>query len=223
MIGLVQFVPLFALTLRHRLGRRPARPARSSPARRSRSNCSARPSLGWLAWTGADHPARLVRASPALLGVARAFADAGAAGARAQSGAARDPAARDRDELDRLADRARSPARRSAAISTPGPRTCPMRSPAGLFAIVALLHVHDRPEAAHARSRARPIPGAQMVDGLRYVRQQQARARRDLARSVRGPARRRDRDAAGLRARHTPCRRDRRSAICAPRRRSARP
>ena len=57
----------------HRLDRRPARPPRRSPARRSRSSCSARRCSAGCAWTGSTSLPALF-AVAALLGVARAFA-----------------------------------------------------------------------------------------------------------------------------------------------------
>ena len=135
LIGLVQFVPLFALTLvagwvADRVDRR------SSPAPSIALELLCAAILAWLTWTGGGHPAALFVVA-ALLGVARAFAGPALQRARAQPRAARDPADGDRDELDRLADRRdRRPGARRLSLRR-GRRTCPMRSAAGAVRLVA--------------------------------------------------------------------------------------
>ena len=217
-IGLVQFVPLFLLTLvtgwtADRVDRRWI--ARASVAlelgcaRRSRlvrldAHDDARSAL---------HRRRAARRRPRVR-------RPGARRARAQSGSARDPAPRDRPVLDRLADRR-------------DPRPCARRLSLRLRALCALCgeraavrHRFRRPArhpagSAH-RDRARPQPVG--ADGRRTALRppQPARARRDQPRPVRGAARRRDRDAAGVRARRASRRARRAWPSCAPRRRSAR-
>ena len=138
LIGLVQFVPLFVLHPDQRLGRRPARPAPHRPRRRSRSNCSAPLILFAATWGGFDHPADPVRRRRAARRRPR-LRRAGAGRAGAQPGPARNPAQRDRPELDRLAggrDRRpgarRHPLRRHAApaLRASAPACSPSRGSA---------------------------------------------------------------------------------------------
>ena len=139
-IGLVQFVPLFALTLftgwvADRVDRRII--ARASIA--LELLCAA--ALAWLTYTGSVTLLWLF-AVAALLGVARAFAGPALRRARSESGAARVPAPGDRPELDRLADRrdrrpggGRLSLRLGPAHALHGQRR-PVRA-------LALLHDHD--------------------------------------------------------------------------------
>ena len=110
-------------------------------------------------------------------------------------------AARHRGVRDRAADRhhLRAVARRPALRGL---------GPAGVYAIcTARLRLRERADGARRRSRAgaserKPVSLETLFAGFRYVRDTSDPARRDLARPVRGAARRRHRAAADLRARH---------------------
>ena len=125
-IGLVQFVPLFALTLvtgwvADRVDRRII--ARASIA--LELLCAA--TLAWLTYSGQITLLWLF-AVAALLGVARAFAGP-ALGALAPNLVPRESLPRAIRSAPSPGRPEPSPGRRSAAISTPGTRTCPIRSP----------------------------------------------------------------------------------------------
>ena len=167
-IGLVQFVPLFALTLitgwtADRVDRRWI--ARASIA----LELGLRAALGVLAWRGDDHAVRALRGRRfarrrAAPSPARRFRRA-----RAQSRPARDPAACDRFVVDRLAGgrdrraRARRLSLRLDAVSRPTPPARPCsRSPSPACSRSG--------RSPGPRSRAARNPWAQMVEGLHYVR-----------------------------------------------------
>jgi hypothetical protein len=188
----------------HRLDRRPARPALHRP-RLDRARAALRGDAGWLTWTGSISLPMAVRVA-ALLGVARAFAMP-ALQALAPNLVPREilPRAIALSSIAWQSGAIAGP--RSAAISTPGRRhaLCGQRRPVRL---VPVLHVHDRADRAQRdRGFAQPVA----ADGRRppLCPPQPAGARRHLARPVRGPARRRDGDAARLRPRHIACRADR--------------
>ena len=198
----------------HRLDRRPGRPALDRPRlgrARARLRACRSPGLAWTHTTtlaAAVRRRRLARRRPRLR-------RPGAWRARAEPRPARDPAPRHRLVLDRLAESGRSSARRSAAISTPARRTRPMR-PARCCSPSSLVGLFTDPARSRGpRSTRGPNPWAQMVDGLRYVRHNRLVLGAHHPRPVRGAARRRDGDAAGLRPRHPPRRARRASAICA--------
>ena len=166
-IGLVQFVPLFVLTLvtgwtADRVDRRWI--ARGSVA--LELGCAVALALVHLhrhddAWRALCH-CGAARRRPRLCRT-------GAWRAGAQSRPAQNAAPRHRDVVDRLAEPERSSARRSAAISTPsrlralcGKRRAVRRSLVGLIAIRPM-----RSDRTYARAAN---PWAQMVEGLRYVR-----------------------------------------------------
>ncbi len=135
--------------------------------------------LAWLAWTGTTTLPALF-AIAALLGVARAFA-APALSALAPNLVPRELLPR-AIALSSIAWQSgkRSPARRWAATSTPGHRKCPIWSAACLFLIslVCLILIGPIPRTTMDATRN---PWRQMVDGLGYVRQKPARARRHFA------------------------------------------
>ena len=94
--------------------------------------------LAALVWLDAMSLAPLF-AVAILLGIGRAFAGPALGLDRAQSGPARAAAERDRPELDRLAGRARSPGRCSAARSTRSSRSLPYEASAVALRAVARL------------------------------------------------------------------------------------
>ena len=103
LIGLVQFAPLFILTLvtgwtADRVDRRWI--ARAAIA----LELACALALAWFAWRGTT-TLPLLYTVAALLGVARAFAGPALGSARAQSRSAQDPAERHRSVVDRLAKR----------------------------------------------------------------------------------------------------------------------
>ena len=156
--------------------------------------------LGWLAWTHATTLLSLYIVA-ALLGVGRAFAGP-ALGALAPNLVPREilPRAIALSSIAWQTGAILGP--RSAAISTPTRHTRLTPASGVLFAVafVCLLAIGPVPRPA----RARPEPVG--ADGRRpaLCPPQPARARRDQPRPVRGPARRSDRDASGLRARRAP-------------------
>ena len=167
LIGLVQFVPLFALTLV--TGWAADRVDRRWIARAAvllELACAA--ALAWYAWTGTT-TLMVLYVVAALLGVARAFAGPGPRRAGAQPGAARNPAERHRAVVDRLAGRRdRRPGARRLSVRR-GARSRPYAASALLFA-VALIGLMAIGPVARPDLTSGPSPWTQMVEGLRYVR-----------------------------------------------------
>ena len=168
LIGVVQFVPLFALTLitgwtADRVDRRCI--ARASIA--LEIALRARSSAGCPAPATITLPALFVVA--ALLGVARAFAGP-ALQALAPNLVPREVLAEgDRAELDGLAvGRDRRPGGRRLSLRLGAAHAlCGERRP---VRAVALLHVHDRPDRRASAIEGSSNPWRQMIDGLHYVR-----------------------------------------------------
>ena len=221
LIGLVQFVPLFAADADHRLDRRPARPAPHRPGGRSLLELfcalvAVRRDLARI-----HQPADPVRGRGAARRRARLR--------RARRFGALAPNLVPREILPRAialtstawqTGRDRRPGASAAYLYdvTPHLPYARERSPVRLL---GRLPVHRSARSPRRRSEAGQPAEA---DGRRPVLRppQPARARRDHPRPVRRAARRSDGDAAGLRARHPPGRRGRPRPACAPRRQSAR-
>ena len=219
LIGLVQFVPLFLLTLvtgwtADRLDRRWI--ARVAVA--LELGCAA--ALGWLALTHTTtlalpvHRGRAARRRPGLR-------RPGTWCARAQSRPARNPSARNRAVIDRLAER-RDPGARAGRVPV---RLCAIRAlrrQRGLVRHCFRLPARDRASPAHrAGTRAKPV-GAN-GRGFEVRPPQPPRARSNQSRPVCGSPRRSDGDAPGLRPGRAPRRGRRALVICAPHRPSGRP
>ena len=165
-IGLVQFIPLFLLTLvtgwtADRLDRRSI--ARAAVA--LELGCAV--ALGWLAWTHSTTLLASVRSRCAARSWTR-ICGPGAQRPRAQSRAARYPAARDRSVLHCLADRrGPRPGSRGLSLCLCSLRALRCERRFFLIAFVCLLAIGPVPRAAINRG---PNQWAQMVEGLRYVR-----------------------------------------------------
>ena len=202
LIGVVQFVPLFALTLvagwaADRVDRRWI--ARAAVALEL---VCAGDACAWCAWADDDQPAGALRRRRACS--AWPAPSPGRRSARSPPTSCRATILpqRDRFVVDRLAvGRHRRPGA-SAAISTPSARPRLMRR--------ARSCSRSRWSACSRSGRSRgPRSAARAARGRRWSRPalrppQPARARRDQPRPVRGAARRGDGDAAGVRARHAP-------------------
>jgi hypothetical protein len=198
LVGIVQFVPLFVLTLvtgwtADRLDRRVV--ARATIA--LEVLCAA--ILGYMSWAGTVTLPALF-AVAALLGVARAFA--------MPALQALSPNLVPREILPKAIAMS-SIAWQSGAIAGPAIGGYLLGAAHALLGRrrsirpVAAVHVHDRPQAAFGHRR---IDQSVAPDDRRtfLCPPEPAGAGRDLAGPVRGPARRRHRDAADLRPRHPP-------------------
>ena len=179
-------------------------------------------SLGWLAWTGTIDACRPCSPSPRC-SASRAPSPARRCGALAPNLVPR--------EILPNAIALSSIAWQAGAIAGPGDRRLSLRLGAAhalcgqrrlLFAFSLLCMFMIRPGAARRRSRRRAIRWRQMVDGLRYVRRNRlvlGAITLDLFAVLLGGATAMlpvfARDILARRARRA-------SAICAPRRRSAR-
>ena len=220
-IGLVQFVPLFLLTLvtgwtADRVDRRWI--ARAVGRARA-----------WLrARAGVRSPGRDTTTLDVALRRRRAarrrarLRRPGARRARAQPRAARDPAPRHRIVVDRLADRRDRRARRSAAISTPPRPIAPYAASALLFAVALAGLFAIGAGRAHRASTRGPTRGRRWSRGCATSATTgwcSARSASTCSRCCSAARRRCCRCSRATCSTPGP----KGSAICAPRRRSARP